>query len=170
MRLPAVVLACILAVAAPAVADPLPTQATRVVDYQISVTLDPQTHQLKGVERLTWRNPAAEAVPDLWFHLYLNAFKNTKSTFYKESGGQLRGDRAAADSWGWIDITSMKVAGGADLTGSITFEHPDDANADDQTVARVVLPEPVPAGGSITLEITFTARLPQVFGLLRGPY
>ncbi len=163
MRSAAVLVTCLLALAAPALADPLPTQASRAVDYQISVTLDPRTHQLKGVERLTWRNPASEAVPDLWFHLYLNAFKNTKSTFYKESGGQLRGDRAAANSWGWIDITSMKVSGGADLTRALTFEHPDDDNADDRTVARVVLPEPVPAGGAVTLEITFTAQLPQVF-------
>ena len=163
MRSLTMVLACALSLTGVASADPLPQQANRVVDYHISVTLDPQTKQLKGVERLTWRNPSVEAVPDLWFHLYLNAFKNTKSTFYKESGGQLRGDQAAKDSWGWVDITSMKVAGGADLTGAITFEHPDDDNADDQTVARVVLPEPVPAGGTITLEIAFTSKLPQVF-------
>jgi hypothetical protein len=55
------------------------------------------------------------------------------------------------------------VVGGADLTAALTFEHPDDDNADDRTVARVVLPEPVPAGGSITLEIAFTSKLPQVF-------
>jgi hypothetical protein len=163
MRVLAVVLVCALAQAGAAFADPLPQQANRIVDYQISVTLDPQSRQLKGTERVTWRNPSAEAVPDLWFHLYLNAFKNTKSTFYRESGGQLRGDQAQKDSWGWVDITSMKTAGGVDLTKTITFEHPDDDNTDDQTVVRVVLPEPVPAGGSVTLDITFTAKLPQVF-------
>ncbi|MDO8834271.1 MAG: M1 family metallopeptidase [Vicinamibacterales bacterium] len=157
------VLVCALAQAGLASGDPLPQQANRVVDYRISVTLDPQSRQLKATERVTWRNPSAEAVPDLWFHLYLNAFKNTKSTFYKESGGQLRGDQAQTDSWGWVDITSMKTADGADLTKAMTFEHPDDNNADDQTVIRVVLPEPVPAGGSITLDIAFTAKLPQVF-------
>jgi hypothetical protein len=159
----AAVLVCALALTGAAAADPLPQQANRVVDYRISVTLDPQSRQLKGTERVTWRNPSAEAVPDLWFHLYLNAFKNTKSTFYKESGGQLRGDQAQTDSWGWVDITSMKTADGTDLTKAITFEHPDDHNTDDQTVIRVVLPEAVPAGGSITLDITFTSKLPQVF-------
>lgn len=144
-------------------ADPLPQQSARVVDYQIAVTLDPAAKILKGTQRLTWRNPALEAVADLWFHLYLNAFKNTKSTFYRESGGQLRGDQAAADSWGWIDVTSLRTAAGADLTKAMTFKHPDDDNADDQTVVRVLLPEPVPPGGSVTLDITFTAKLPQVF-------
>lgn len=163
MRSLALVFAGFLAFAGTVAADTLPARADRFVDYQISVALDPGSRQVKGTERVTWRNPSAEPVADLWFHLYLNAFKNTKSTFYRESGGQLRGDQAAEDSWGWVDIASLKVAGGADLTKAITFEHPDDDNADDQTVARVVLPEPVPPGGSITIEIAFTSKLPQVF-------
>ena len=100
---------------------------------------------------------------ELQFHLYLNAFKNTKSTFMKESGGQLRGDQMAEDSWGWIDVTSMKIAAGADLKPTLAFIQPDDGNADDQTVAKVALPEPVPPGGSVTLDIAFTSQLPQVF-------
>jgi hypothetical protein len=156
-------LVCVLCAATAVAADPLPSQAQRVVDYQISVSLDTEARQVKGVERVTWHNPSTDAVPDLWFHLYLNAFKNTNSTFNKESGRQLRRVAAERDSWGWVDITSMRIVDGADLTGAIRFEHPDDDNAGDQTVARVMLPEPVPAGGSITLEIAFTSKLPQVF-------
>lgn len=163
MRPLPIVVACALAVASPSSADPLPRQAQHTVAYRISVRLDPPTRQLRGTERITWTNPSTEPVPDLWFHLYLNAFKNSQSTFYRESGGRLRGDEAAADSWGWVDITSLKTAGGADLLGALTYEHPDDDNADDRTVARVVLPEPVPAGGSITIDVAFTSKLPQVF-------
>ena len=47
--------------------------------------------QLTGRQRVTWRNPSTDTVADLWFHLYLNAFSNTRSTFWKESGGELRG-------------------------------------------------------------------------------
>ncbi len=74
--------------AAPAAAQiRSPTQSDQVVEYQISVTLDPATHQLTGTEPLTWRNPSAtDAVAELWFHLYLNAFKNTKSTFMQGVG------------------------------------------------------------------------------------
>jgi hypothetical protein len=148
---------------APAVADPLPEHANQVVDYRISVGLDAATHQLEGRERLVWRNPSADAVSDLWFHLYLNAFKNTKSTFVKESGGQLRGDRMAQGKWGWIDVTSLRLADGTDLTPHMRFEHPDDNNADDQTVMRVPLPQPVGPGASVTVDIVFKAQLPQVF-------
>ena len=148
---------------APALADPLPERANQVVDYRISVRLDAATHKLDGRERLVWRNPSADAVSDLWFHLYLNAFKNTKSTFMKESGGQLRGVEATSGRWGWIDITSLRLADGTDLTPGMRFEHPDDDNADDRTVMRVQLPQSVGPGASVTLDIVFKAQLPQVF-------
>jgi hypothetical protein len=144
-------------------ADPLPERSARVVSYDISVRLDASTKRLEGRERVTWRNPAPEAVSDLWLHLYLNAFKNTASTFMRESGGQLRGDRMGDNAWGWIDVTSFTLADGADLTGAIRFEHPDDDNAEDQTVIRVPLPRPVPPNGAITFEVTFKAQLPEVF-------
>ena len=44
-----------------------------------------------------------------------------------------------------------------------SFEHPDDDNAADQTVWRLPLPEPVPAGGEIVLDVEFEAKLPRVF-------
>src|SRR5689334_999245 len=82
-------------------ADALPERAETVVDYRISVTLDADKKQLHGRERVTWRNPSSDPVPDLWFHLYLNAFQNSSSTFMRESGGQLRGAEIPTDGWGW---------------------------------------------------------------------
>jgi len=98
-------------------ADQLPEAAARVVDYRISVTLDPVAKTLTGRQHILWRNPSEDEVPDLWFHLYLNAFRNTESTFYRESGGQLRGDRMTDSSWGWTDVTAMRLADGTDLLG-----------------------------------------------------
>lgn len=151
-----------LAVAPPR-AQHLPQHADTVVRYEIQVSLDPTLKRLTGRQRLTWRNPSDDSVNDLWFHLYLNAFKNNRSTFFKESGGQLRDDEMEQDGWGWIDVTSLKLADGADLTSAMRFEHPDDNNVEDQTVMRVALPSPVPPGGSITLDVTFEAQLPVVF-------
>ena len=147
----------------PAPRTGLPDHADKVVDYRISVRLDPTTRELRGRERLTWNNPSGDPVPDLWFHLYLNAFKNSRSTFFKESGGQLRGDRMPEDGWGYIDVTSVKLADGTDLTRALTFESPDDGNKEDQSVARILLPQPVPPGAALTLDIEFTSKLPRVF-------
>ncbi|MBA3441492.1 MAG: M1 family peptidase, partial [Pyrinomonadaceae bacterium] len=140
----------------------------RRVAYTIVVNLDPERRMLRGTEKITWRNPDRVAVDELQFHLYLNAFKNERSTFMRESGGALRGFAAEGeDRWGWIDIKQLRVADApapeADLTNALQFIHPDDDNGDDQTVAAVRLLRPVPSGGSITLDVTFEARLPKIF-------
>ncbi len=147
----------------PARADLLPERAEGVADYRISVTLDADKKQLHGHERITWRNPSTDPVADLWFHLYLNAFQNTKSTFMRESGGQLRGDTLPVDGWGWISVDSIKLADGTDLKPGFKFQSPDDKNADDRTVASVGLPAVVKPGESIALDISFSAQLPKVF-------
>ena len=107
-------------------ADPLPARAERVADYRISVTLDPDRHELQGRERVVWHNTSTDEVSDLWFHLYLNAFKNSRSSFFRESGGQLRGVTAEAESWGAIDVTSIRLSNGHDLLPDAHFVQPDD--------------------------------------------
>ncbi len=141
----------------------LPLQAEKVVDYHIKVKLDAKKRQLRGDERLIWRNSSPDQVGDLWFHLYLNAFKNNRTTFFKESGGQLRGDFASPGESGSTDVLSIKTADGVNLKPSMTFEQPDDGNRDDQTVCRIKLPKPVAPGETIELRIEFQAQLPRVF-------
>lgn len=138
-----------------------------LVWYKIDVglKLDDQRRPklLEGREALTWLNDSHDTISELQFHLYLNAFKNEKSTFYRESGGQLRGEGFDPGQMGGIDITEMKILGGEDLTKKIVFIHPDDDNTDDQSVISVPLSRPVKPGEKITLEIGFSARLPRVF-------
>jgi hypothetical protein len=137
--------------------------SSRIASYKISVVLDPSQKTLNGKETLTWRNTSPDRVSELQFHLYLNAFKNSRSTFMKESGGQSRGARMDATEWGWTDITSMVTADGEDLTRRMEFIHPDDDNSEDQTVVRVPLSKPLLPGQSLQLMIAFKAKLPKVF-------
>lgn len=141
-----------------ALAQPRP-----IASYDIRARLDPGARTVTASETLTWLNDSPDTVPSLQFHLYLNAFKNEKSTFFRGSGGQLRGDRADRKDWGYIDITRLQLAGGPDLTDRIRFIQPDDRNRDDQTVIEVALPTPVPPGGTLRVEIDFVSKLPRVF-------
>ena len=140
--------------------DPL---SPRIANYRISVKLDTDQKMLTGKETLTWRNMSNDIVHELQFHLYLNAFKNTESTFMKESGGGLRGLKIPEGGWGWIDVKSMKTADGEDLRPRIEFIHTDDDNSKDQTVIRVPLTKPVRPKQSIQLNIDFVAKLPRIF-------
>lgn len=134
-----------------------------IASYAFKVSLDPKAHILHGSETLTWLNDSPDSVPVLRFHLYMNAFKNQKSTFMRESGGQLRGDQFGGKEWGWVDVKSMRLENGPDLTKAIQFIQPDDGNKDDQTVIEVPLATPVKPGASIRLNIDFETKLPTVF-------
>ena len=144
-------------------AEPLPEQAEMVAEYEIRVRLDPEARRLFGEQRVVWHNPSEDLVGDLWLHLDLNAFRNSKSTFYREPGGRVGRGGAAEDGWGGIDITAIHTSEGVDLSRATSFEHPDDDNADDRTVLRVRLPEAVAPGASVALDLTWEARLPGAF-------
>ena len=65
--------------------SPTGRYSARNANYDIDVRLDPDTHMLEGRELLTWRNDSIRATSELQFHLYYNAWKNTKSTWMRES-------------------------------------------------------------------------------------
>lgn len=139
-----------------------------IVRYKMAARLDPATKTIKGHYTLTWWNHTADAIPDLYFHLYLNAFKNIDSTFLREGTISRRREllkdwraKPEKEKWGWVDVDKIQIVGGADLTASKTFVHPDDDNASDQTVLRVVLPQAIPPHGTIELAVDFTSKLPR---------
>jgi len=133
----------------------LPAQLSpRIANYQIAVTLDPTARTLSGDETLVWRNVSRDTIRELRFHLYLNAFRNSASTFMRRS--------SKPNDWGWIDITSLRTEQGEDLTGSLEFIAPDDGNDQDRTVVRVPLPSVLPPGARVKLQIAFAAKLPRV--------
>ena len=168
-------LGCLL-VAWPAVAASQPdagrAQSPRNASYSIDVRLDPARRALDGREVLTWRNISPVATGELRFHLYYNAWKNTRSTWMRElrrRGRRGRDLHARPESdWGWSDVTSIRLldAGGgppADLTAGAAFIAPDDGNADDRTVLRVPLPAPVAPGATVEIEIEWSSRVPRTF-------
>ncbi len=133
----------------------------RIANYDIEVKLEPATRKLYGKEQLTWHNKSNDAITELQFHLYLNAFRNNRSTFMKESGGTSRGNQIDKDGWGFIEVNRLALASGEDLTRAMRFIHPDDDNAEDQTVFSVPLSAPLAPNDSIVVHIDFTAQLPQ---------
>ena len=154
----------------------------RIANYNIDVTLDTEKRLLDGKEVLVWHNKTGSTIKELQFHLYLNAFRNSKSTFMERSGGSHRGNRIEKDGWGFIDVNSFflkyhkdqsgplhliqprdALEGGVDaidLTAEMQFIQPDNNNENDKTVFRVPLPKPLPPGESVEIDINFTAKLP----------
>ncbi len=134
----------------------------RIANYDISVKLNTEDKTLKGKEILYWKNTSSDTIKELQFHLYLNAFKNTQSTFMEEGGRNIPMMDEKENVWGWIDIGSMKDEAGNELVSGMKFIHPDDDNENDQTVVSVPLANPILPNGKIKLDIDFTAKLPKV--------
>lgn len=142
----------------------------QVTDYDLQVRLEPAEKKLTASGSIRFTNRTSLPIDALWWHLYLNAFRNDRSTFMREShGGRLRGASFERGQWGWIEVrrlATLPAAGeGAaeDLLAGRTFEHPDDDNAEDRTVMRTPFARPVPPGGTIAVQVAFEAVLPKVF-------
>ena len=156
---------------APAAAvDAIPdgARSPRNANYSIDVRLDPDTRTLTGRAVLTWRNITAVAAPDLRFHLYYNAWRNSRSTWMRErelGRGPGLASRPEAD-WGWIDVTAVRLlgdAGAQDLTDRLRFISPDDNNPDDRTVFSVPMPTAVAPGDTVNIEFEWRSRVPRTF-------
>jgi hypothetical protein len=131
-----------------------PPEAPEVASYAIDVTLDAEAKTLTGRESIRYANTTAEPIPDLVFHLYLNAFASRDTIFMREGGAAHRGQSWSPDGAGWIEVTAVRLAGGQVL--ELT-------EMEDGTLARARLPEPVAPGEAVELELEFRAQLPRVF-------
>ena len=147
--------------------------SSRIANYQIDVRLDPVTAELTGSQMLLWHNRAQDPVFDLHFHLYLNGFRNNRSSFMRA------GKTVEDDPWGYMEIQSIRVKNGSphesfdreedfpamedmdDKTVTIQFLQPDDSNEDDKTYLMIPLDEPIPPEASVWVHIDFRARLPR---------
>ena len=141
----------VVAVMMTALAGPLWAQVALpdpVYQVNMSAGYDADSHQVRGVERIRWRNTTSAPVEELQFHLYLNAFANDRSTFMTESGGQLRGIEMENRRWGWIEVEAMRLAYGADLVADGMLAEEEGANP----FRRPLMPEVPGEPESVRLE------------------
>lgn len=144
---------------------PSDSRSPRNASYTIAAKLDPSGHRITGEEVLTWRNVASIPAATLQFHLYFNAWRNSRSTWMRErrlATGNALAERPE-DDWGWIDITTISVNDGGDRAGSLKFIAPDDGNPHDRTVAELPLERAVGPGETVSVRITWEARVPRTF-------
>lgn len=162
-----------------------PPLSSRIANYDVDVRLDTDKKLLAGKEMLTWKNTSSDEITELQFYLYLNAFRNNRSTFMIEAGRRYWGVPENEDGWGYIEINRMvlldrehfrdnpkgfrhlifrnsQIPPDLDLTGKMEYIQPDTPeHIYDKTVLRVTLPEPLLPGDSLRLWIDFTAKLPE---------
>lgn len=141
------------ALALPSGARALPTPSQHV---RVEASLDPSTHVVRGRVSIRFVNESRAPVDRLVFHLYLNAFRDSRSVFARESGGQLRGVTRAGE--GRIDVKGLRIAGEERLDRARTDLVPEDA-----TQMEVPLAAPLAPGGSLAIEVDYESHLPPLY-------
>lgn len=144
----------------------------RNANYSIDVDLDPASRTITGRAVVTWRNLTSKPTAELQFHTYWNAWRDTHSTWMRESARAAGGTSTDADrppsEWASMDVNAIRLlAGGstamADLLGGAHYIAPDDGNIEDKTVLAVPLPRSVGPGETIAVEVSWTAHVPRPF-------
>ncbi len=131
------------------------------ISYEIEVTLEPATRRLEGRETIRWSHPGDTVLRTVPLHLYLNAFSHEQTTWMSGvPARRLRTDRFLerwTDPWGWNEPISIRQGDDELAWRPIS---PDDGNPLDRSLIEVSLAQPLQPGDTLTLEITFSARLP----------
>lgn len=125
-----------------------------VASYDIEVRLDAEAKTLAAEEIITYTNTSGEPIPDLVFHLYLNAFRSRDSLFLGGTGGQHRGFGWDETEAGWVEVTEIRLVDGPAL---------ELVEIEDGTLARADLPAPITPGETVKIALAYQARLPRVF-------
>ncbi|MBI3782513.1 MAG: M1 family metallopeptidase [Deltaproteobacteria bacterium] len=137
-------------------------ESPRRANYTIEAKYDRSAQVITGRETIHWTNDGGAAAPELEFHLYWNAFANSRSSFVRATGTDwVKAIEEHPDAWGYSKIDALAVDG-EDRISYLEFLHPDDDNVDDRTVAKVRLGKPVEPGASVDISVAFTAKLPRV--------
>ena len=138
-------------------------KSARLANYVMDITLNTDEKTITGSQQIEWTNHSPDSVYHLRFYMYLNAFKNNKTSYLINSGmnvfGQdLRGRKK--NTWGWVEIDKM-IQSGEDITSRGRYVQPNDGNVNDQTLLHVDLHSPVAPGEKTIIETQFNARLPK---------
>ncbi len=134
---------------------------SRIANYRIQVQLDTEEKSLHGRQWLGWRNDSGITVNELWFHLYMNGFRNKSSSFLT-SMPERWANLIDEEKLGGIDITHFTIDGEKNLLEEIEYIRPDDGNLHDSSLIRIPLSNPVKPGETVQIQIDFTCQLPQI--------
>ncbi|KQY51771.1 hypothetical protein [Lysobacter sp. Root494] len=137
---------------------PLPLKMPqRTTRYQIDAMLDPETHAIRGSQRVSWRNRSSVPVCALYLHMDLNAFESYGTRYMSLQRARGREPDVPRGEWGYSELKRVRQGG---LDAPWIYVQPEGSPADDHTVVRVDLPQPVAPGEVAELEMDFAARLP----------
>ena len=138
---------------------PAPKYWQQEADFDIRVTLDDNTHSLKGFETIRYTNHSPDTLTWLYIHCWPNAYKDQTTALYQQLSQieERRGKLKKIKDNGYIDQLAFRVNG----TSAQTEPHPKYAD-----ILKLLLPDKLPPGGEITITTPFFVKIPSYFSRL----
>ena len=131
-----------------------------LANYRIQASLDWPSHTLTGTAHVEWINTSSDTVPDLWLHLYPNAFRRG-STLMQEAEEwfgiykyRYTFGKAAQEREGYLRLDTLKLQDST-LTPGIPG-----------TLYHLTLPRPVLPGDTLRFSMRFTTKFPRLYSRL----
>ncbi len=124
--------------------------------YHISAVLNDSTHRLACQSELLYGNQSQDTLFYIWFHCWPNAYRNDKTDFSDQTlqNGHTRFYFSDPSVRGYLNQLEFRV----DSTVAFTDDHPVY-----QDVIKIILPSPLPPGGSVVIKTRFQVQLPENF-------
>lgn len=129
------------------------------VNYRITATLDDSKQTLKGDVAFEYINNSPDALPQIWIHLWGNAFKNRHSAFCRQKlrDGDSKFYFAKDQDLGYYDLLDF-TSNGQKLVWKFDPKNPD--------IAVLTLPKPLAPGSRVRIETPFLLKIPASFSRL----
>jgi hypothetical protein len=136
-----------------------PAYFQQEVNYRINATLDDVSHTLTGEIEFEYVNNAPVALPEIWVHLWGNAFKNRHSAFCKQKLRDGDGEFYFAPEKDHGAYQSLDFKANAQkINWKFDPKNPD--------IAVLTLPQPLASGGRIRISTPFSLKIPASFSRL----
>jgi len=146
------------------------SQSSKIANYDIIVNLDHDAKLASCTQKLTWKNTSPDTLRELRFYMYMNAFKDRKSTYLKNRKNMFGQDLLTKEEkeWGHIAIKKAFDNHGNDLATNQKYIQPNDGNVNDQSILLIPLADPVLPGEEVELDMVFDVKLPRT--IVRAGY
>ena len=125
--------------------------------YSIDAQLNDNDKTITGAETIVYKNNSPEALTYIWFHIYANAYSDKSTALFQQIlNDPERKDKITKYTPGFISGLAFTVNG----TAAVTEPHPRLQYID---ITKVLLPQPLQPGDSVTIATPFKVQLPSYF-------
>ncbi|MEO5569344.1 MAG: M1 family metallopeptidase [Bacteroidia bacterium] len=123
------------------------------VNFKINVSLHDKKHELSAFETMEYINNSPNALNEIYFHLWANAYKDNSTALVKQmvENGNVSLYFASEKDRGYVDSLDFKVN---DKPVQIIY---DSLNID---ICKLILNEPLKSGQKVTITTTFHVKIP----------